>query len=342
MTTIDDVARLAGVSTATVSRALRGLPTVSEATRARVLLAAEQLRYTASPSASQLAGGKTATVAVIVPRFTSWFVGTALEAAEAVLHQAGYDLLLYKVGGREHARQRLLHRANLPKRVDAVMLVGTAVRAADLAAIASLALPGVTVSSGGTVVPGWPNIRIDDEAAGRTATDHLLGLGHHRIACVWGDPNDDFGHPAHAQRRHGYHAALAAAGLPPAPELDVPVRADADGGRRATEELLARAEPPTAIFATCDELAMGALHALRLARRQVPEEVSVIGVDDHDLAHVVGLSTVAQPAAEQGRLAAATLLAPLAGQPRTAADLAPVTLPTWLVVRESTGPPPGA
>jgi LacI family repressor for deo operon, udp, cdd, tsx, nupC, and nupG len=103
---IDDVARLAGVSTATVSRALRGLPTVSEATRSRVLEAAAQLGYIASPSASRLAGGKTRSVAVVVPRITRWFFATVVEAAEDAFHQAGYDLLLYNLGGSEHEPRR--------------------------------------------------------------------------------------------------------------------------------------------------------------------------------------------------------------------------------------------
>ncbi|GIG91839.1 LacI family DNA-binding transcriptional regulator [Plantactinospora endophytica] len=337
MTTIDDVARLAGVSTATVSRALRGLPTVSETTRTRVLLAAEQLDYTASPSASRLAGGKTGNVAVIVPRITPWFVGAVVEAAEEILQTAGYDLLLYNIGGREHARTRLLHKASLPKRVDAVMLVATPVRADDLATIASLALPGVTVSSG-LVVPGWPSIRIDDRAAGRTAAEHLLSLGHRRIACVWGDLTGEFADPAHAERRHGYQEALRAAGISPDPRLGIETRADAEGGRSATERLIARGELPTAIFASCDEVAMGVVNGLRLAGIRVPQQVSVIGIDDHDLAVAFGLTTVAQPAAEQGRLAAGTLLGPLAGRARTEAELAPTILPTRLVVRDSTGP----
>jgi DNA-binding LacI/PurR family transcriptional regulator len=208
----------------------------------------------------------------------------------------------------------------------------------DLATIASLALPGVTVSSG-TRVPGWPSIRIDDQAAGRTATDHLLDLGHRRIACLWGDPADEYVHPAHLERRHGYQQALLAAGIRPDPRLSVASRADAEGGRVATEDLLSRGDPPTAIFASCDEMAMGAVNALRTAGVRVPGEVSVIGVDNHDLAGAFGLSTVAQPAAEQGRLAAGTLLNPLAGRSRTDGEPAPVILPTWLVTRDSTGPP---
>ncbi|SCG58996.1 LacI family DNA-binding transcriptional regulator [Micromonospora inositola] len=354
MTKIDDVARLAGVSTATVSRALRGLPTVSAATRRRVLAAAEQLQYAVSPSASRLAGGKTGTVAVVVPRITRWFFGTVVEAVEEYLHQSGYDLLLYNLGGREQIRQRVLRTASLHKRVDAVILVATPLRPPEVTALTALDLPGVTISSG-TVMPGWPCVRIDDVAAARTATRHLLDLGHTRIAHISGDPDDELAFTTHLDRRRGYQAALRAAGIRPDPSLDVESQFTIDGGNRATAELLARGEPPTAIFAACDEMAMGAMTALRDAGLRVPQDVSVIGIDDHDLAKVLGLSTIAQPAAEQGLLAARILLDPLgastvepyAGRlpaPRGGdapghPSVPPVILPTRLVVRESTAPP---
>jgi LacI family repressor for deo operon, udp, cdd, tsx, nupC, and nupG len=138
MTKIDDVARLAGVSTATVSRALRGLPTVSAATRRRVLAAAEQLQYAVSPNASRLAGGKTGTVAVVVPRITRWFFATVVEAVQEHLHDNGYDLLLYHLGGREQTRRRVLQTASLHKRVDAVILVATPLSPADVTALTRL------------------------------------------------------------------------------------------------------------------------------------------------------------------------------------------------------------
>ncbi|MDO3702161.1 LacI family DNA-binding transcriptional regulator [Micromonospora sp. C28SCA-DRY-2] len=346
MTKIDDVARLAGVSTATVSRALRGLPTVSAATRRRVLAAAEQLEYAVSPSASRLAGGRTGTVAVVVPRITRWFFGVVVETVEEFLHQAGYDLLLYNLGGRERIRQRVLRTANLHKRVDGIMLVATPLRAPDLTALAALDLPGVIVSSG-TGVPGWPCVRIDDVAAARTATRHLLDLGHRRIAHISGDPDDELAFTTHLDRRRGYQEALRAAGLRPDPSLDVESQFTIDGGTRAAEELLRRGDPPTAIFAACDEMAMGAMTALREAGLRVPQDVSVVGIDDHDLAGALGLTTIAQPAAEQARLAARLLLDPLGGpvlDPLTAPTGDgppgfPVILPTRLVVRESTAPP---
>ncbi|SCL41586.1 DNA-binding transcriptional regulator, LacI/PurR family [Micromonospora pallida] len=338
MTRIDDVARLAGVSTATVSRALRGLPTVSAATRRRVLAAAEELDYAVSPSASRLAGGRTGTVAVVVPRITRWFFGTVVEAVEEVLHSAGYDLLLYNLGGQAQVRQRVLRAANLHKRADAVLLVATPLRSADLTALTALDRPGVIVSSG-TVVPGWPCVRIDDVAAARTATQHLLDLGHRRIAHISGDPEDELAFTTHVDRRRGYHEALRAAGVRPDPSLDVESEFTIDGGNQATVELLRRGDPPTAIFAACDEMAMGAIAALREAGLRVPQDISVIGIDDHDLAAVLGLSTVAQPAAEQGRLAAQIVLDPLVGTPGSTPSDSPVILPTRLVVRDSTAPP---
>jgi DNA-binding LacI/PurR family transcriptional regulator len=336
MTRIDDVAQLAGVSTATVSRALRGLPTVSAATRARVLEAAARLGYTASPSASRLAGGRTGSIAVVVPRLTRWFFATVVEAIEDELYQAGYDLLLYHLGGREHARQRLLRAAGLHKRVDGLMLVATPLHGDDFAAVAGLALPGVTVSAG-TAVPGWPSVRIDDVAAARTATEHLLALGHRRIAHISGDAADELACSTHTERRHGYRAGLLAAGIDPDPALDVEAPFTAAGGERATALLLELPEPPTAIFAACDEMAMGALAALREAGLRVPHDLSVIGVDDHELAGAVGLTTVAQPAAEQGRLAADTLLRMLCGECPDGRSSHP--LPTRLIVRASTGSP---
>jgi DNA-binding LacI/PurR family transcriptional regulator len=378
MAKIDDVARLAGVSTATVSRALRGLPLVAEETRTRVAEAAAALGYVASPSASRLAGGRTGSVGVVVPRITRWFFATVVEAAEESLYQAGLDVLLYNLRGREQERRRLFHTQSLHKRVDGVMLIATPLHAEDLTAVAELRLPGVTVSSG-TPVPGWPGIRIDDVAAARDAADHLIGLGHTRIAHISGDPHDELAFTTHKERRDGYRAALRAAGIEPDPALDVDAEFTVAGGERATGELLARGGVPTAIFAACDEMAMGAMRALRAAHLRVPDDVSVIGIDDHDLSAALGLTTVAQPAAEQGRQAAATLLhtllgaaplpavaaSPVLASPKVLASptggsgfaaagagtpvlpspttgfaaVEPTVLPTRLVVRESTAPP---
>lgn len=338
MAKIDDVARLAGVSTATVSRALRGLPAVNEETRARVATAAATLGYVASPSASRLAGGRTGSIGVVVPWITRWFFATVVGAVEETLYQAGLDLLLYSLGGRAQTRRRLFRPETLRKRVDALILVAVPLTTGESAAMAQFALPGVCVSTG-TRIPGWPSIHIDDRATARTATEHLIALGHTRIAHISGNPSEELIFTTHLDRQAGYRDALRKAGLEPDAALDVDTEFTLAGGARAVRELLRRGDPPTAIFASCDEMAMGAMQALREAGLRVPDDVSVIGIDDHDLAAVLGLTTVAQPAAEQGRRAAMTVLEPLVGGP--AASLVPEALPTTLVVRDSTAPPRG-
>ncbi len=123
MTSIKDVAREVGVSTATVSRALRGLPRVSEETRLRVVSVAERLDYVASPQAASLASGQTRAVGVIVPFVTRWFYGSVVHGAEELLREAGYDLLLYNLAGDHEARHRVFRTHLLRKRVDAVMVL---------------------------------------------------------------------------------------------------------------------------------------------------------------------------------------------------------------------------
>jgi LacI family repressor for deo operon, udp, cdd, tsx, nupC, and nupG len=336
MTTIDDVARAAGVSTATVSRALRELPGVSDATRRKVRDAAAHLNYVASPSASRLAGGRTGSVAVVVPWITRWFFATVVEAAEETLHDAGWDVLLYNLSGRKDTRRQLFGSQSLHKRVDALMLIGTPLDTDDLRAVSTSPLPGVTVSSG-TQVPGWPSIRIDDVGAARTAADHLIGLGHTRIAHLYGVPDSALRFRTEADRQTGYAQALRGAGV----HLDSSIEAYAEstvvGGEQATLTLLARGSIPTAIFASCDEMAFGAMRALREARIRVPEDVSVVGIDDHSLAAAIGLTTVAQPAAEQGRRAADAILVPLRTGARPTATH--TVMPTRLMVRESTARP---
>jgi LacI family repressor for deo operon, udp, cdd, tsx, nupC, and nupG len=334
MAKIDDVARLAGVSTATVSRALRGLPMVTPQTRDRVLSAAAELGYVASPSASRLAGGRSGSVGVVVPRVTRWYFATLVDAAEEVLRASGHDVLLFNLAGRQAATRRLFHGSGLHKRVDALILACVPRTADDDAALDRLGMPMVVI---GGRRPGWGSVCIDDEAAARVATEHLLALGHRRIAHLAGDSHDDFASTVHIDRRVGYRQALCAAGLRHDEALEVEVGFTVDGGARGMAELLRRGDPPTAVFAACDEIAMGAMRTLREWGLAVPRDVSVIGIDDHDLSAVLGLTTVAQPAAAEGRLAASMLLDSLTGD--ASGCLVDVVVPTRLVRRETTAAP---
>jgi DNA-binding LacI/PurR family transcriptional regulator len=183
---------------------------------------------------------------------------------------------------------------------------------------------------------GAPSVYIDDEAGGRLATEHLLELGHRRIAFVGDLEDGPFGFTSSAARRRGYEAALRDAGVEPRRGLVRLGPHRRDAARAATRDLLALAEPPTAVFAASDHQALGAVEAARAAGLEVPRRLSVIGFDDVELARYCGLTTVAQPLEESGALGAEALLTTLAGgTPRS------VELRLELQARTTTAPSPG-
>jgi LacI family repressor for deo operon, udp, cdd, tsx, nupC, and nupG len=330
---IKDVARDVEMSTATVSRALRGLAGVSEETRERVMESARRLGYVPSPSAAGLASGQTRTVAVIVPMVTRWFFASVVQGAEEVLREHGYDLLLYNLAGDASARHRVFATSLLTKRVDAVLVLSLKPSDDELLGLAGLGRPVTIV---GADLPGWATVRIDDRDAASTATGHLVGLGHRRIAYIGGATEGVLDFTAPTARLSGYRCTLEAAGIEPDAELEQDGEFTIAGGERATRALLALPSPPTAIFAASDEMAMGVLRAARELGLRVPEDLSVVGLDDHELADYFELTTVAQPVQEQGRVAATQVLAALSDD-----DWSPsqVILPTRLVVRRTTAPP---
>lgn len=327
---IVDVAALAGVSPATVSRSLRGHSNVSPQTRQRVLDAANELAYTVSPHASGLASGRTGAVGVVVPFVTRWFFANVIAGLHDALSEAGYDLLLYHLGDTA-ARDRFFDRMPLARRVDAVVSVAMPLSEDHTLALRALDMPMVTV---GAHVPGVSGVGIDDEQACRTAVHHLVHQGHERILMLAGPADDGgFGFVSSHRRRAGYLEAMDAAGLRPCVH-----EVEAFGiaaGTSAMGEVLGRAQLPTAVVTEYDELAIGAVAAMRRASIAVPGQVSVVGVDDHEMAAVVDLTTVAQPVWEQGVEAGKLLVRTLDG----GAVGGDVVLPTRLVVRGSTGVP---
>jgi DNA-binding LacI/PurR family transcriptional regulator len=220
----------------------------------------------------------------------------------------------------------------LEKRVDAALLVTLALDSSERQALRDLGRP-VALVGGRT---GFPSVSIDDVQAGQAATQHLLELGHKRIAFVGLDRAAQGTFHVASDRRKGYRLALRCADISVDPRLEVPGDFTVAGGRRAMRELMALDDPPTAVFAASDEMAMGCLHAIRLAERRVPEDISVIGIDDHEMSTLHDLTTVAQPVVEQGRIAAELLLGLLRGDTPPAAD---VVVPTRLVVRSTTAGP---
>jgi DNA-binding LacI/PurR family transcriptional regulator len=335
VTSIKDVAREVGVSTATVSRALRGLPRVSPATRVRVLQAAAELDYVASPHAASLASGQTRAVGVVVPFVTRWFYAAVVQGAEELLREAGYDLLLYNLGGDQEARDRVFRSHLLRKRVDAVLVLSLTPTVAEVEMLRKLDRPVAVV---GATVPGWASVRIDDDATARIAMRHLIDLGHCRIGYVGGSLEQQLDFAAPLDRLTGYRTAMAEAGLTVDPSWEVIGDFTVRGGLAATRLLLDADPRPTAVFAASDEMAVGVVHAVREAGLRVPDDISVIGIDDHEMAEFFDLTTVAQPVHEQGRLAATLLLQLL--EENGSRSLPPaITVPTRLVVRHTTAAP---
>lgn len=345
MTKIQKVADLAGVSTATVSRALAGKPSVSPATRTRVETAAKELGYVVSAAASSLASGRTRNVGVIAPFLNSWFFTTVLRGAQRALADAGYDLTLYHLdtapgSDLPHAanprRRQLFDDFLKRKRVDALLAISLELEQHELDQVRLLDRPMVGL---GGPLPGLPTLSVDDKAIAHLATDHLIALGHTQIAHIGGNPDFELDFHLPSNRRDGYQEALAAAGI----ELNPAMVRSADftipGGYDATLQLLGDPHVhPTAVFAASDEMAIGAILAARALGKTVPGDLSVIGIDGHDLGDFFGLTTVDQHPEAQGRLAVETLLAEL--ESGSAAHHGDNThLPHHLVVRTSTAAP---
>ncbi|WP_364307300.1 LacI family DNA-binding transcriptional regulator [Paenarthrobacter nitroguajacolicus] len=297
--TIQDVAVLSGLSICTVSRALRNLPNVSEKAQRQVAEAASKLGYKASAAASRLAGGSTGSVAIVAPTATAWFFAQAVEAAEEVFGDSGYDTVLISLRNKAGVRQQFFaDLGNLAQRVDGLLLLNIDLAPTEVEALEACRL--AVASVGMRNVP-WDNVGIDDEHAAWQATQHLLGLGHWDLAVL---SSNEHSVVTETPRFRGFKRALDDHHLTVHPDLVVGAGPSIDDGRRAMTELMTRGGRPTAVFAHCDEAAFGALMALREHGLSVPKNVSVIGIDDHPMSWFLGLSTVAQPVADQGAFAA--------------------------------------
>jgi DNA-binding LacI/PurR family transcriptional regulator len=330
---IEDVARAAGVSTATVSRALRGLPSVSADTQQAVRRAAADLGYVVSRSASSLASGRTMTVGVVTPYVSRWYYATLLEAVERELRRVGYDALLVGDGEAMTVDDEPFRPEVLRGRVDGLVILTAPLTGREMDRVRRLTVPIAFVGAGSS---GTMSVRVDDLSVGRMATEHLIALGHRRIAYVGGDPDDRRNLAAPNDRRAGWLAALRHAGVEPPPSYAEVSDFTAATGRQAMERLLALRERPTGVFAASDDIAFGVLTAVSAAGLSVPGDISVIGVDDHELSETIGLTTIAQPVAEQGRLAAQLVLGVIAGDSTRRHEQ--VIVETRVVGRTTTAP----
>jgi DNA-binding LacI/PurR family transcriptional regulator len=342
MAGIKDVADKAGLSVATVSRALSGKTNVSAKSRKLALEAAEELGFVPSYHASSLASGRNHNIGIVVPAIHRWYFSSVLEGVSEILLEAGYDLTLYNVGHEPGHRHRVLNDFLLRKRLDAVIAVALVLSDAEIQQLLAVHRPIVGI---GGALPGASTIRIDDERLAGAATDHLVRLGHSRIAHVTGNAALDQDFKLPGLRQAGYQKAMAAAGLVARPEWHIAADFTVQGAYVAARQLLGTtAERPTAVFAASDEMAVGTILAARDFGLHIPRDLSVVGMDGHELGETFGLTTIDQDPRGQGALAARTALQLLEskGEPdgtRAAPD-ADQEFPTQFVIRTSTAVPP--
>lgn len=331
--TIENVAETAGVSVATVSRALRGLPNVAVSTRQHIELVAKDLGYAPDPAASRLAAGRTRTITAVIPHLGSWYFSNVVAGTEAICAEAGYDLLVLGVGSLNDLSRLLSEEYHLERRTDGLVLVDVAMTDDEVTSITDR---GVAIATVGTMTPGHPSVRIDDEAVGRMAADHLLELGHQRIAMISGTRGDPLRFEVPQLRHTGFLDTLNKRGIGVDPSMIASGDFLIEGGRDAMGALLDHPDPPTAVFAMSDEMAFGALMALDERGLTVGRDISLIGVDDHEFSRVVALTTIGQRVTDHGATAARLLLNTMDDADGDRVEVSHVMAPIELIQRSTT------
>ncbi|WP_395336086.1 LacI family DNA-binding transcriptional regulator [Novosphingobium sp. BL-8H] len=330
MTSIRDVAAVAGVSIKTVSRVVNKAPNVSETVRERVSAAISKLGYRPNQSARRLAGGRSFMLAFLYNNPTPGYTAALQIGAANRCRDLGYHLVVEPMPLSGEARFEILDRLVAALRPDGVFVAPPlSDDKALLQKLAEFKLPCARLA--GSIVAESFNIPTPERAAGRMIADHLIGLGHRRIGVI--TPPAD--HRAALARVEGFKDGLAAAGLPVGNDMFVRGGFDFASGLEVGEALLKRDAPPTAIFATNDAMALGVLTFAHRQGLSVPDDLSVVGFDDTPASATAWppLTTVRQPLEEMGRAVVDALVA----EP----DEAPV-FRFELICRESSGPAPAS
>jgi LacI family transcriptional regulator, galactose operon repressor len=331
--TIREIADLAGVSIATVSRVVNGRGDVAPETRELVLRVIQEHGYMTNRSARALSGGRTGHIGLTIPLMRGDYFAAILEGALEAVYEEDMQLVLYTTL-HEHDREVSVLERLSDGATDGAIILLPLESSGELVALQESGFPFVVVDPRIRLDDGIPAVSAAHRAGALAATEHLLSLGHRRIGHISGPA----GWAATTERIEGYHSALAVAGVLPTSELIVEGNFEAPTGVTAANVLLDLPDPPTAIFSANDNMAAGVLQVAHDRGLKVPGDLSVIGFDDADLATILspGLTTVRQPLAELGRTGVSLLTRMLEKQ---RVEALRVELATRLVVRESTGPP---
>lgn len=307
---LDDVARKAGVSAATVSRALRGLPSVKPETRARIERIAEELGYAISPTASRLATGQTRTIGLLTPWVNRWFFSNIIEGAEKSLRLHNYDALLYTFHETPFQPRKKLDPQVLRRRVDGILVLGLQLEDDEVRDLEQLGVPLMFLGPGHA---NHPTVGIDDHQIAGLIVDHFAAQGHQKIGHIAGPDTFRFENSPSAGRFRGWQDALTRHGLNTHHAWALDESFDQEGGRKAARALFSAHPDLTAVFAATDTLARGVMQAITERGLAVGRDIAVAGVDDEEVSEFIGLSTVRQNPREQGMVAAELLLQAIAG-----------------------------
>ena len=332
--TIRDVARRAGVSIATASRALNGKQVVNPQTRDRILAVMDELGFTPSPSARRLSLGRTLTVGVVVSFLTRPQAAERIRGVDAVLADSEFDLVIYNVESVQK-RDHYLGTLAQSQRTDGLLVMSLPPTPDVVAVLGRAPVPVVFIDVHTPTVATMPRVIGNDVAGGALAARHLLALGHRSIGFIGDAVSSPFGFTSSTDREAGFTRELAAAGVAVPPRW---IGHGAHGryeARALARGILNEVDRPTAVFAASDTQALGVVAAASEAGLHVPDDVSVMGYDDIEAADYVGLTTVRQQLFESGRRGAEILL----GEIDQRADPPPIVhLQPELVVRATTAP----
>lgn len=328
--TIHDVARRAGVSTATVSRAIADPERVAPATREAVIAAITATGYAPNAAARSLRARSTKMVLALLPGIGNSFYTPILNAIEEALSRSGYGMIMGDTR-RDHSREAHYDLLVRGGQVDGVLLLTGRLPSPDFASL-DATIPINLLCNDIPGFSGLPVVEIQNHEAAETLVTHLLSLGHRRIGHALGPVENAETHG----RYSGYAAALAKAGIAVDPSIVWQGAFTFEAGEHVAREYLAHADRPTALFTANDEMALGFMRTVKDAGLSVPRDVSVAGFDDIEYARYFdpALTTMHQPRAELGRIAAENLIARMAGEHQP--QFQRIRLPCSLVVRDST------
>ncbi len=330
MANIGDVAARAGVGIGTVSRVLNGSTQVRPETRLKVREAMQQLGYQPGRIAKARKVDRNGLVGVLVPFFDEPSSYQRLRGIVQGVQRHDMEIVLYNVDAPDRVRRRLLELPSQP--LDGLIVISLPLQSEEGDRLARAPFPTVLVD---TQHPALPSVVVDDRNGGRLATEHLLSLGHTRIAFVGEPARNPFSFVSSPLREQGYRAALRAAGVEASATLVKHGPHLRSAARQLSIELLTLDDPPTAIVAASDVQAIGILEAAEQMKLSVPRDLSVMGYDDIDLAAFSGLTTIRQQLELSGQRGAEILTAAIATNSRPQPFVE--ELPLEVVVRSTTG-----